>query len=253
MIILVGHHTSVQISGLHHNRHKYMIHIKFNQMLSREPFRWWFRDPSALHLKTLQSSRMFWAKPRRDIGHAHPIGQNLATGHTELQGKLRNVFLLDAQEEEKMDLPQWKVHWARTEACSSLSLWGPARVLHAVSSQKTWKFSLTLCKFHPTAQMLIIIFIFGWIKCLHFSTFSSSLRSCIILPRSVGIVSGFLDFLYKTKSYLLSILIPFSKFCFLGKVLHMKPQTIRHFFSPQIRARLFPASLKVHLPPFFFF
>ena len=136
IIVLFGQHKLAQISALQHNRHKY--HINFNQMFSGQPSCWWHRDPSSLHFETLQSPRISWARPKRDIhpAHSNPIGQNSATNCTSLQGKWRNEFLLDAQEEVKMDLLQWKVHWGRNVSCSSLSLWGTACVLHAVDSQK---------------------------------------------------------------------------------------------------------------------
>ena len=136
IIVFFGQHKLAQISALQHNRHKY--HINFNQMFSGQPSCWWHRDPSSLHFETLQSPRISWARPKRDIhpAHSNPIGQNSATNCTSLQGKWRNEFLLDAQEEVKMDLLQWKVHWGRNVSCSSLSLWGTACVLHAVDSQK---------------------------------------------------------------------------------------------------------------------
>ena len=76
IIVWFGQPKLAQISALQHNRHKY--HRNFNQMFSGQPSCWWHRDPSSLHFETLQSPRILWARPKRDIhlAHSNAIGQN---------------------------------------------------------------------------------------------------------------------------------------------------------------------------------
>lgn len=57
VVILVGLHALAQLSG--RNRHKYLVDIKFNQMFGWQPYMSWFRNPSSVHLETLQSSRIY--------------------------------------------------------------------------------------------------------------------------------------------------------------------------------------------------